>query len=80
MLGGKAMIKSKSCLEDLLKEMKSFTYYKEESQIDVQLKDINGVTIRCNTPSCIEINMLDYDKAISFLYKDRKYINQSVFC
>lgn len=75
------MIKSKSCLEELLKEEKSFTYHKQEAEIDVKLKEkeIDEVTIRCNKPNCIEINMLDYDKAISMLYKDRKYINQSVF-
>ncbi|WP_142413482.1 hypothetical protein [Hathewaya massiliensis] len=73
------MIKSKNSLEELLKEVKSFTYCKESDEIDVQLKEEDEVSIRCNTPGYIEINMLQYDKAISFLYKDRKYINQCVF-
>lgn len=73
------MIKSKNSLEELLKEVKSFTYCKENDEIDVQLKEADEVSIRCNTPGYIEINMLQYDKAISFLYKDRKYINQCVF-
>ncbi|CAM2768330.1 hypothetical protein HAHI6034_08580 [Hathewaya histolytica] len=72
------MIKSKNSLEELLKEMKSFTYYKDKDEIDVQLKEKDGVAIRCNTPGYIEINILQYDKAISFLYRDRKYINQCV--
>lgn len=73
------MIKSKNSLEELLKEVKGFTYCKEDDEIDVQLKEQNEISIRCNTPGYIEISRLQYDKAISFLYKDRKYINQCVF-
>lgn len=73
------MIKSKNSLEELLKDMKSFTYYKDSTEIDVELKEQDEIAIRQNAPSYIEINFFEYDKALSTLYKDRKYINQCVF-
>lgn len=71
------MIKSKSNVVELIQEVKSFRYYKEDStEVDVSLKEGDCISIRYDTPKCIFINLYDYDKAISMLYKDRKYINK----
>ncbi|MEG2353913.1 MAG: hypothetical protein RSB70_04660 [Clostridium sp.] len=72
------MIKSKSNLEELIREVKSFTYSKHSSEIDVSLKN-DSLSIRCDMPKCIVINFLGYEKALSLLYKDRKYINKQLF-
>ncbi|SHI12671.1 hypothetical protein SAMN02745196_03049 [Clostridium collagenovorans DSM 3089] len=72
------MIKSKSHLEELIQEVKSFTYAKDSGEVDVALKD-ETVSIRYDMPKCIVINFLEYEQALSLLYKDRKYINQQLF-
>ena len=73
------MIKNKNNIIELLGEVKRFTYFKENSEIDVVLKETEKINIRCYDEKCIIINFFDYEKGISMLYKDRKYINMKMF-
>ncbi|WP_291636690.1 hypothetical protein [Clostridium sp.] len=72
------MIKNKNNIVELLDKIKSFTYFKENVEIDVVLKECEGINIRCYDDKCIVINFFDYKKGISMLYKDRKYINKKM--
>jgi len=72
------MIKNKNNIVELLGEVKRFTYFKDNSEIDVVLKESENINIRCYDDKCIIINFFDYEKGISVLYKDRKYINVSI--
>ncbi|APC42371.1 hypothetical protein [Clostridium estertheticum] len=72
------MIKNKNNIVELLGEVKRFTYFKDNSEIDVVLKESEKINIRCYDDKCIIINFLDYETAISMLYKDRKYINMEI--
>jgi hypothetical protein len=72
------MIKNKNNIIELLAKMKSFTYFKNDAEIDVVLKESECINIRCYDDKCIVINFFDYKKGISMLYKDRKYINRRV--
>jgi hypothetical protein len=72
------MIKNKNNIIKLLDETKSFSYFKNNSEIDVTLKESESINIRCSDDKCIIINFFDYDKGISMLYKDRKYINKKI--
>ncbi|MFT5873713.1 MAG: hypothetical protein ACI8WT_002660 [Clostridium sp.] len=72
------MIKNKNNIVELLDKIKSFTYFKDNTEIDVVLKDYEGINIRCYEDKCIVINFFDYKKGISMLYKDRKYINKKM--
>lgn len=73
------MIKNKDNIIKLLSEVKSFSYFKDNSEIDVTLKESESINIRCYDDKCIIINFFDYEKGISMLYKDRKYINRKMF-
>ena len=73
------MIKNKNNIIELLDEIKGFTYFKDNSEIDVVLKERESINIRCYDDKCIIINFFDYKKGISMLYKDRKYINKKMF-
>jgi len=70
------MIKNKNNIRELLDEIKSFTYFKDNAEIDVVLKERESINIRCYDDKCININFFDYKEGISMLYKDRKYINR----
>lgn len=72
------MIKNKNNIVELLGEVKRFTYFKDNSEIDVVLKESEKINIRCYDDKCIIINFFDYEKGISMLYKDRKYINMKM--
>ena len=72
------MIKNKNNIVELLGEVKRFTYFKDNSEIDVVLKESEKINIRCYDDKCIIINFFDYEKGISMLYKDRKYINMKI--
>ncbi|MBX4258464.1 hypothetical protein KTC96_19370 [Clostridium estertheticum] len=72
------MIKNKNNIVELLGEIKRFTYFKDNSEIDVVLKESEKINIRCYDDKCIIINFLDYETGISMLYKDRKYINMEI--
>ncbi|NNU75057.1 hypothetical protein [Clostridium estertheticum] len=72
------MIKNKNNIVELLGEVKRFTYFKDNSEIDVALKESEKINIRCYDDKCIIINFLDYETGISMLYKDRKYINMEI--
>ena len=72
------MIKNKNNIIELLGEVKRFTYFKDKSEIDVVLKESEKISIRHYNDSCIIINFFDYEKGISMLYKDRKYINKKI--
>jgi hypothetical protein len=73
------MIKNKDNIIKLLDEIKSFSYFKDNAEIDVVLKERERINIRCSDDKCIVINFFDYKKGISMLYKDRKYINRKMF-
>ncbi|MBX4263857.1 hypothetical protein [Clostridium estertheticum] len=73
------MIKNKNNIVELLGEVKRFTYFKDNSEIDVVLKESEKINIRCYDDKCIIINFLDYETGISMLYKDRKYINMEIY-
>lgn len=72
------MIKNKNNIVELLGEVKRFTYFKDNSEIDVVLKESEKINIRCYDDKCIIINFFDYETGISMLYKDRKYINMKI--
>ncbi len=72
------MIRNKDNIIKLLDEIKSFSYFKDNSEIDVALKESESINIRCSNDKCIIINFFDYEKGISMLYKDRKYINNKI--
>ncbi|MBU3098163.1 MULTISPECIES: hypothetical protein [Clostridium] len=72
------MIKNKNNIVELLGEVKGFTYFKDNSEIDVVLKESENINIRCYDDKCIIINFFDYETGISMLYKDRKYINMKI--
>ena len=72
------MIKNKNNIIKLLDEIRSFTYFKNNSEIDVVLKERESINIRCYDDKCIIINFFNYEKGISMLYKDRKYINMKI--
>ena len=72
------MIKNKNNIIELLDNIKSFTYFKEDLQIDVSLKANESINIRCYNDKYIMINFFNYEEGISKLYKDRKYINKRV--
>ncbi|MCB2295844.1 hypothetical protein LGK95_20475 [Clostridium algoriphilum] len=73
------MIKNKNNIIELLNKIKRFSYFKNNSEIDVVLKETESINIRCYDDKCIVINFFNYDKGISMLYKDRKYINMKIF-
>jgi hypothetical protein len=73
------MIKNKDNIIKLLDENRGFSYFKNNAQIDVVLKESESINIRCYDDKCIIINFFDYEKGISMLYKDRKYINRKIF-
>lgn len=75
---GNKMIKSKKNIRELLEEIRSFTYFKNNTEIDVILKERQSINIRYYDDKCIVINFLDYKMEISMLYKDRKYINMRI--
>ncbi|MGG7163099.1 hypothetical protein [Clostridium ihumii] len=70
------MIKSKDNVCELINEMGNFSYEKDNSIVDVVLMPHQCVHIRCYEESCIKINYYDYNKGVSKLYRDRKYINK----
>ncbi|MCB2306659.1 hypothetical protein LGL08_11475 [Clostridium estertheticum] len=72
------MIKNKNNIVELLGKIKRFTYFKDNSEIDVVLKESEKINIRCYDDKCIIINFFDYETGISMLYKDRKYINMKI--
>ncbi|MBU3160155.1 hypothetical protein KPL37_10370 [Clostridium frigoris] len=72
------MIKNKNNIVQLLDEIRRFTYFKDNTEIDVVLKESEKINIRCYDAKCIVINFFDYEKGISMLYKDRKYINMKI--
>lgn len=73
------MIKNKSSLCELLENLRSFSYEKDERMIEVQLVTDENVNIRYYEEKCITINYRKYEDAVSELYKDRKYINKVLF-
>ena len=73
------MIKNKKNIIELLDKINSFTYFKDNAEIDVVLKESEKINIRCYDEKRIIINFFDYEKGISMLYKDRKYINMKMF-
>ena len=76
---GNKMIKNKNNIIELLEENKSFSYFKNNAEIDVVLKESESINIRCYDDKCIVINFFDYEEGISILYKDRKYINMRMY-
>ena len=72
------MIKNKNNIIELLDEIRSFTYFKEDLEVEVILKASESINIRCYNDKYIMINFFDYEEGISKLYKDRKYINRRV--
>ncbi|MBU3128604.1 hypothetical protein LGL55_19310 [Clostridium tagluense] len=72
------MIKNKNNISELLDDIKTFTYFKDNAEIDVVLKERESINIRSYDDKCIIINFFDYKKGISMLYKDRKYINRRI--
>lgn len=70
------MIKNKNSIRELLECIKRFTYFKDNAEIDVVLKESEGINIRSYDDKCIIINFFDYKRGISTFYKDRKYINR----
>ncbi|MBU3181466.1 hypothetical protein [Clostridium psychrophilum] len=72
------MIKNKNNIIELLNKIKGFSYFKDNSEIDVVLKESENINIRCYDDKCISINFFNYEKGISMLYKDRKYINMMI--
>lgn len=73
------MIKNKSNICELINKVKNFSYEKETSLVEVELKSEEKVHIRYYEDDCIKINYYDFEKGISTLYKDRKYINKELF-
>ena len=73
------MIKNKNNVIELLEENKGFTYFKDNAEIDVILKEGESINIRCYDKKRIIINFFNYEKGISMLYKDRKFINMEMF-
>jgi hypothetical protein len=73
------MIKNKENINNVLNELKEFSYDKDGILVDVALYDNLNVNIRYYEDNCIKIDYCDYDNAISTLYKDRKYINKVLF-
>ena len=72
------MIKNKNNIIQLLDEIKRFTYFKEDLEIEVTLKASESINIKYYNDKYIMINFFDYEEGISKLYKDRKYINRRV--
>ena len=72
------MIKNKNNIIELLHEKRSFTYFKEDLEIEVTLKASESINIKYYNDKYIMINFFDYEEGISKLYKDRKYINRRV--
>ena len=72
------MIKNKNNIIELLDEIKKFTYFKEDLEIEVTLKASESINIKYYNDKYIMINFFDYEEGISKLYKDRKYINRRV--
>lgn len=73
------MIKNKGNISELLDNVKRFSYFKENDEVDVVLKAEESINIRYSNDKCIVINFFNYDEGISTLYKDRKYINKKLF-
>lgn len=74
------MIRSKNNVEELLKNKNGFRYSREEmEQVSVNQRENQIISIIKDTPKCIYINRYNIDKAVSVLYKDRKYINKNIF-
>jgi hypothetical protein len=73
------MIKNKSNIGELLKNLTSFSYEKDDRMVNVQLITEENVNIRYYDKKCITINYHQYEDAVSELYKDRKYINKVLF-
>jgi len=72
------MIKNKNNIIKLLEENRGFSYFKDDMEIDVVLKESESINIRCYDNKCIIINFFNYEEGISVLYKDRKYINMKM--
>lgn len=53
------MIKNKNNISELLEDVKAFTYFKDETEIDVVLKEAETINIRCYDEKCIIINFLN---------------------
>ena len=70
------MIRCKNNVEELIRKQGGFQYFKEAARVDVSLKSDELISIRYNNPKSIVINFVNYDEAISKLYRDRKYINK----
>ncbi len=73
------MIKNKNNVCELLRNLKNFSYEKDDQLIDVELITAENVNIRYYDKKCIIINYHQYDEAVTTLYKDRKYINKVLF-
>ena len=74
------MIRSKNNVEELLKNKNGFRYSREEMErVSVNQRENQIISIIKDTPKCIYINRYNIDKAVSVLYKDRKYINKNLF-
>lgn len=73
------MIKNKNNIIELLNAMRNFTYIKDSTEIAVVFRGKSDINFLYNTPSCFITKSLDYDKGVSVLYQDRKYINKVLF-
>jgi AAA15 family ATPase/GTPase len=73
------MIKNKSSVIELLNDLRSFSYSKEDTVVDVGFITDKDVNIRYYDEKCIVIKYHHYEDAVSALYKDRKYINKVLF-
>jgi hypothetical protein len=65
------MITRKNNIIKLLDDIKSLTYIKEITAMDVGLKE-EYISIKCYSDKGIDNNFSDYKDGISMLYKDRK--------
>ncbi|MEK6264974.1 MAG: hypothetical protein N2B06_09445 [Clostridium sp.] len=66
------MIARKNNIIKLLDDIKSLTYIKEITAMDVGLKENEYISIKCYSDKGIDNNFSDYKNGISMLYKDRK--------
>ncbi len=73
------MIKNKENVCEVVQDLRSFSYVKEGTSIEVALMTEENINIRYYDEKLITINYCQFDEGISTLYKDRKYINKVLF-
>ncbi|MCJ7691226.1 MAG: hypothetical protein MUO60_18200 [Clostridiaceae bacterium] len=64
--------KNKNNTIKLLNEIKSFTFFKEATEIDMDLRERECIGIKCYGDRFVDIDFYDNKDGITMLYKDRK--------